>query len=53
MRRLADRYLATSPRAHDHEFLKRPFEELLASPGGVVGTSVARPKPYLVETKRK
>ena len=52
MRKLADKYLATSPRAGEHEFLQRPFEELLALPGGVVGTCVARPKPYLVDKKK-
>src|SRR6185295_10224566 len=32
MRKLADRYLATSPRAHEHEFLKVSFKDLLARP---------------------
>lgn len=49
MRRLADQYLATSPRAHDHEFLARPFSELMEHPGGVVGTCIPRPKPILVD----
>lgn len=49
MRRLADQYLATSPRARDHEFLERPFSELMEHPGGVVGTCVPRPKPVLVD----
>lgn len=48
MRVLADQYLATSPRARDHEFLQVPFAELLRRPGGVVGTSVNRPKAILV-----
>jgi hypothetical protein len=49
MCRLADRYLASSPRAHNHEFLKQPFPELLDSPGGVVGLCVAKPRARLVE----
>lgn len=48
MRKLADKYLAQSPRADQHEFLKVPFEQLLSHPGGVVGTAIARPKAYLV-----
>ena len=48
MRRLADRYLAASPRAQGHEFLKTPFEELLKRPGGLVGRSVPKPKAVLV-----
>jgi predicted metallopeptidase len=48
MRVLADRYLATSPRAADHTFLKVPFAELLKHPGGVVGMSVPRPRAQLV-----
>ena len=53
MRRLADRYLAASPRAQGHEFLKTPFEELLKRPGGVVGRSVPKPKAVLVTPPRK
>ena len=49
MCRLADRYLAASPRAHEHEFLNTPFAELLARPGGVVGTVVSKPKAVLVK----
>jgi hypothetical protein len=49
MRRLADQYLATSPQARDHEFLDRPFSELMEHPGGVVGTCIPRPKPVLVD----
>lgn len=45
---LATRYLAASPRAHDWEFLKTPFEELLKHPGGVVGFVIQKPKPVLV-----
>lgn len=48
MRKLADRYLATSPRAGSHEFLKLSFSELMARPGGVVGFSLPRPKAVLV-----
>jgi hypothetical protein len=48
MRRLADCYLATSPRASAHEFLRTPFGELMARPGGVVGMSVPRPRAILV-----
>jgi hypothetical protein len=48
MRKLADRYLAESPRASEHEFLHAPFQELLRSPGGVVGMRVARPAPVLL-----
>jgi len=48
MRRLAARYLATSPHAGTHEFLKVPFAELLKQPGGVVGMSVPRPTARLV-----
>lgn len=44
MRKLADRYLAVSPRAQDHHFLKVPFSELLNRPGGVVGRCINRPK---------
>lgn len=44
MRVLADQYLRASPRAEEHEFLKAPFRDLLARPGGVVGRCVARPK---------
>ena len=50
MRKLADRYLAESPRSHGWEFLHTPFAELLARPGGVTGRSVPRPRPVLVET---
>jgi hypothetical protein len=50
MCRLADRYLATSPKARAFEFLTTPFAELLERPGGVVGTCVRRPKAALVET---
>ena len=49
MRRLADQYLATSPRARDHEFLALPFSDLMDHPGGVVGTCIPRPKPVLVD----
>jgi len=49
MRRLADQYLSTSPRARDHEFLERAFSELMEHPGGVVGTCIPRPKPVLVD----
>lgn len=49
MRRLADQYLAASPRARDHEFLERPFTELMDHPGGVVGTCIPRPKPVLLD----
>jgi predicted metallopeptidase len=49
MCRLADRYLAASPRAHEHEFLRVPFSELLERPGGVVGLNVARPKAVPVK----
>ncbi len=45
MCRLADRYLASSPRAHTHEFLKQPFAELMRHPGGVMGLSVRKPRP--------
>jgi hypothetical protein len=48
MQRLADRYLASGPRAHQHEFLQLPFTELSRREGGVVGLRVARPKPFLV-----
>jgi hypothetical protein len=49
MRKLADKYVATSPLAESHEFLRVSFKELLDQPGGVVGASITRPKPYLVE----
>jgi hypothetical protein len=49
MRRLADRYLELSPRARDHQFLERPFSELMEHPGGVVGTCIPRPKPVLID----
>jgi predicted metallopeptidase len=48
MCKLADRYLATSPRAPHWEFLKAPFEELLNGPGGLVGLSVPKPRATLV-----
>lgn len=48
MRVLADQYLATSPRAQDHQFLHEPFGELLKRPGGVVGRCISRPKALLV-----
>jgi hypothetical protein len=48
MCKLAGRYLALSPQAEAHEFLKVPFSELLKRPGGVVGFSVTRPKAVLV-----
>ena len=48
MRQLAKRYLATSPRAESFEFLKEPFGGLLKRPSGVVGFSIARPRPELV-----
>ena len=53
MRKLADHYLATSPRAHDHEFLKVPFEQLLNRPGGLVGRRVTKPKAVLVNRSGK
>jgi len=49
MRKLADRYLATSPRAEQHEFLREPFPVLLQRPGGLVGYSLTRPRPILVK----
>jgi len=49
MEKLADRYLATSARAEEHEFLKLSFIELATHPGGLVGMRVTRPKPFLVE----
>jgi hypothetical protein len=52
MRVLADRYLATSPQAEEHEFLKVPFSQLLKQPGGVVGTRVARPVARPIDPKR-
>ncbi|MFN3650341.1 MAG: hypothetical protein ACK47B_12260 [Armatimonadota bacterium] len=51
MCRLADRYLATSPRAHSHEFLRVPFKELLAHPGGVVARTVTKPRAVLIQEK--
>ncbi len=51
MRKMADRYLASSPHAHSHEFLKVPWSELAARPGGIVGMQIARPRPIpVVET---
>jgi predicted metallopeptidase len=52
MRVLADQYLAASPRAQEHEFLKVPFADLLRRPGGVVGQSISRPRAVLVRTGR-
>jgi hypothetical protein len=48
MRKLADRYLAASPRAESFEFFRTPFSELLDRPGGVVGYCISRPKAILV-----
>jgi predicted metallopeptidase len=48
MRVLADRYLQSSADSEAHAFLKAPFAELLARPGGVVGRFIARPKALLV-----
>lgn len=48
MRVLAAEYLKSAPAAHDHEFLRTPFRELLKKPGGVVGTSINRPRAVLV-----
>ena len=53
MCRLTDRYLASSPRAQEHEFLKQPFEELLARTGGVVGLSIAKPQPVRLADSRE
>jgi predicted metallopeptidase len=53
MRKLAARYLATSPRANDHEFLKVPFPELLKRPGGVTGLCISKPKALLVTPPAK
>lgn len=44
MIRLADRYLATAPRAHSWEFLRLSFSELHTRHGGIVGTRVSVPK---------
>jgi hypothetical protein len=52
MCKLADRYLAASPRAEEWEFLQTPFEELLRGPGGVVGLSVPKPRATLVTGSR-
>lgn len=52
MRKLADKYLATSPRAHSHEFLRVPWAELAARPGGIVGMQIARPRPVPVINSR-
>jgi len=49
MRALADRYLASAPRAGAHDFLHRPFEELMAHPGGIVGQVYPRPRAVLVK----
>jgi hypothetical protein len=49
MCRLADRYLAASPRARSHEFLQAPFSELLAHPGGLVGRQVSKPRALPVD----
>jgi len=49
MCRLADQYLARSPRAAHHDFLKTPFSELLARPGGVTGLYINKPKALPVE----
>jgi hypothetical protein len=45
---LADRYLHEAGESQTHAFLKAPFEELLARPGGVVGRFIPRPKALLV-----
>lgn len=49
MKRLADRYLVQSPQGREHTFLQEPFEDLLKRPGGVVGRTVPRQHPVLVE----
>lgn len=49
MRRLAARYAASSSRGRGFEFLKLRFGELQARYGGVVGRTVARPRPLRVE----
>ncbi len=49
MRKLADRYLAASPNADLHAFLKVPFDELLAQPGGVVGNVIPKPRILPIE----
>ena len=51
MKRMADRYLAQSPRAREHTFLQEPFAELLQRPGGVVGRTIPRQHPVLVAEK--
>jgi predicted metallopeptidase len=50
---LATRYLATSPRANDWEFLRMPFSELLKRPGGVVGRAVPKPRAVLVPSESR
>jgi predicted metallopeptidase len=48
MKKLAARYLSDGPRAHDHEFLRVPFPELMQRHGGIIYTSIPRPRPYRV-----
>jgi predicted metallopeptidase len=48
MRVLADRYLHQVGDQESHAFLKAPFGELLARPGGVTGRFIPRPKALLV-----
>ena len=51
MSRLTDQYLARSPKAREHLFLRCPFAELLKWPGGGVGARVPKPKIVRVEER--